>query len=365
MTDDRPFTLGLTIPPWPPIGCVHRGLDLAEQLGLHVCSTWDHLVEFTTPSVEGAGGDSAHDPFEYQALLGALATRAVNVRLAVGVTELLRRHPVVVAQSFVTLAHLARQRPILGIGAGERINTERFGLPFEAPVERLAEGLEILRVCLESDVPFAFTGRSFQLRDAALPLRSPHGRAPEVWVGGRGPRMLELAGRFGDGWYPADIVDPDHYSEGLASVRTAARAYGRDPNAVLPAAELTVFAERDRSEAFAALGSDDARLTGLLLDGAAWRAAGLEHPFGHDHRGFVDHDPARVSRDMLTAVPPEVVARHALTGVPKDIAEQVFALRAAGLRHINLSFGPIDNAVAASTVTDVVASIRRRLGGVA
>jgi phthiodiolone/phenolphthiodiolone dimycocerosates ketoreductase len=364
MTDGRPFTLGLTVPPWPPIGCVYRGLDLAEKLGLEVCSTWDHLVEFTTPSVEEAGGDTAH-PFEYQALLGALATRTVNVRLAVGVTELLRRHPVVVAQSLVTLAHLARRRPILGIGAGERINTERFGLPFEAPVDRLAEGLEILRVCLESDDPFAFTGRHFQLHDAALLLRPPHGRAPEVWVGGRGPRMLELAGRFGDGWYPADIVNPDRYAEGLAGVRAAARAYGRDPDAVLPAAELTVFAGRDRSGALAALGSDEARLTGLLLDGAAWRAAGLEHPFGHDHRGFVDHDPAKVSRDVLTEVPPEVIARHVLTGVHEDIAEQVSALRAAGLRHVNLSFGPIDSATAASTVTDVIAAIRRRLAAAA
>lgn len=361
MITATPLTLGLAIPPWPPIEHIYRAVDLAESLGLEVCSTWDHFVEFSAPT-DGASAN-APAPFEYQTLLGALATRAVSVRLAVGVTELLRRHPVVVAQSFITLAHVSRRPPILGIGAGERANTERFGLPFDSPVDRLEEGLHLIRDCLDGRSPLVFEGRSFELHDATFGLRPPRDRLPEVWIGGRGPRMRRLAGRFGDGWYPTDIVNPHDYAEGVASVRSAAEAHGRDPDAVVPAAELVVLLAPDGSGVRAALESDDGRLFGLLLGADAWRAAGLHHPFGERHRGFVDQDPSQVTHDVLTSVPPELVARHVLAGSPEQIGEQLAALREAGLRHVNLSFGPLEDDASTLVVRDVIEAVRRRTGG--
>jgi len=361
VTGKRPFTLGIAIPPNPPVADVYRALDLAETLGVEVCSTWDHLVEFTA-APEGAADDRPA-PFEHQALLGALAARAVDVRIGVGVTEFIRRHPVIVAQSFITLAHLARHPPILGIGAGEQANTQPYGLRFASPVDRLEEGLQIVRDCLDGRVPLKIDGRAFDLRDAPFDLRPPAGRTPELWVGGRGPRMRALAGRFGDGWYPADLADPDTYAAGIASVQDAAGACGRDPDTVLPAGELVVYAVEDEAATPEVLRSDDARLTGLLLGADLWRAAGLSHPFGESSRGFVDHDPARVTRGVLASVPPELVARHVLAGTPRVIAERLVALRAAGMSHATLSFGAIRDAASAEIVGEVVHAIRDRTSG--
>lgn len=360
----RPLTLGLAVPPTPPLEQIFRSVDLAHALGLEACSTWDHLVEFSVPT-DGAGrGEPGPTPFEYQTLLGALAARAGHVRLGVGVTEFVRRHPIIVAQSFITLAHVARRAPIVGVGAGEWVNTRPFGLPFDAPVGRLEEGLRILRDCLDGRSPLDAEGRAFVLDGAPFDLRPPVDRMPEIWVGGRGPRMRSLAGRFGDGWYPADIVDPATYAVGVADVREAATACGRDPDAVVPAAELLVFpSDDDDDDGLAALEADDARLTGLLLSAEAWRDAGLEHPFGEHARGFVDHDPARVTRDILDAVPSELVARHVLFGSPSRIANQLDALRLAGLRHANLSFGPLNDDASTRAVCAVVDAVRR-LGGI-
>ncbi len=363
MMSSSGLTLGLVAPPWPPYWQVRSAVELASSLSLEVCSTWDHLVEFEVPSSESGPPEAESPaPFEYQVLLGALAAHAGSVRLQVGVTELLRRHPVVVGQAFVTLAHITERAPIVGIGAGERINTEPVGLWTEAPVARLEEGLAVLRACFVGESPLTHAGERFELRELRFELRPPADRMPEIWVGGRGPRMRRLAGRFGDGWYPTDIVDPTVYERDLADVKAAAAAAGRDAGDLTPAAELVVFSGGSASSVAEALRSDEARLFGLLLSGGDWREAGYEHPFGEDHRGVFDHDPALVTREALDAVPVDLVARHALTGTPAEIAKGLLALREAGLRHANLSFGTIEASTAA-TIRSVVHAIRQILGG--
>ena len=72
------------------------------------------------------------------------------MRLGVGVTEPIRRHPVLIAQAMMTLSHLTKRAPILGIGAGERMNIDPYGLDFSEPVTRLEEALQIIRLCLSA-----------------------------------------------------------------------------------------------------------------------------------------------------------------------------------------------------------------------
>ena len=129
------------------------------------------------PTHDGAG-EPGPTPFEYQTLLGALAARAGDVRLGVGVTEFVRRHPIIVAQSFITLAHVARRAPIVGVGAGEWVNTRPFGLPFAAPVARLEEGLRILRDCLDGRSPLG--GRGSCLRAGWGAVRSASARRSDA-----------------------------------------------------------------------------------------------------------------------------------------------------------------------------------------
>ena len=63
------------------------------------------------------------------------------MRLGVGVTEPIRRHPLLIAQAMMTLSHLTRRAPILGIGAGERMNLDPYGFDPSEPVTRLDEAL--------------------------------------------------------------------------------------------------------------------------------------------------------------------------------------------------------------------------------
>ncbi len=69
-------------------------------------------------------------------------------------------------------------------------------------------GRMLIRLCLTSPGRISFSGSHFKLGRASMHLQAPPGRLPEIWVGGHGGRMLRLAGRYGDGWYPASVVSP-------------------------------------------------------------------------------------------------------------------------------------------------------------
>ncbi|BBX04744.1 hypothetical protein BST36_08295 [Mycolicibacterium moriokaense] len=55
---------------------------------------------------------------------------------------------------------------------------------------------------------------------------------PTVWVDGQEPRMLRLAGTYGDGWVPAWPMSPSDYGESVtSSLSTRKGRAGRYRNA--------------------------------------------------------------------------------------------------------------------------------------
>ena len=159
------------------------------------------------------------------------------MQLGVGVTKPIGRHPVLIAQAALTLAHLTKRAPILGIGTGERMNIEPYGLPGTHAVDRIEEALQIIRRCFTSRGPIDFAGKHFRLERAVMDLEPPPSRTPEIWIAAHGPRMLRLTGRYGDGWLPivGSVTSPEDYRSKLAQIHAAAKDAGRDPEAITPA----------------------------------------------------------------------------------------------------------------------------------
>src|SRR5689334_6805878 len=102
----------------------------------------------------------------------------------------------------LTVAHMTKKAPILGIGAGERMNIDPYGLEYDHPVSRLDEALQIIRRCFTEPGPAG----TFTLDNALMDLRPPRGRIPAICIFGHGPKMLELTATLGDGWYPTIIT---------------------------------------------------------------------------------------------------------------------------------------------------------------
>ena len=343
------IAVGLQITTQPPLLATRAAVMAARAMRLQSVMVIDHFqnvfpralwdTDFTWMA---AHRPSPHEMFDYQVLMGYLAPKVGRARLGVGVTESVRRHPVLIAQAMLTLSHLTRRAPILGIGAGERMNIDPYGLDFSHPVSRLEEALQVIRLCLSSRGPVSFSGEHFRLDRATMDLKAPAGKVPEIWVGGHGPRMLGLTGRYGDGWYPASIVSPQEYADGLAEVRSAASAAGRDPAAITPALHRFVVCGSSEREARAMLNTKAIRLLGLAAPAEVWRRAGVAHPLGERFDAIVDFVPDRHDREFveqaIAAVPESVMTEGSLLwGTPAQVAAKLRAFGDAGLRHVVLA----------------------------
>jgi phthiodiolone/phenolphthiodiolone dimycocerosates ketoreductase len=311
---------GMCAPSNLPMSDIRMLMAMARLYRLDSLFVYDHFQDFYPTALWDRDFSwaarrvrSPHALFEYQTLLGSLAARAGRMQLGVGVTKPIGRHPVLIAQAALTLAHLTKRAPILGLGAGERMNTDPYGLSFAHTVDRLEEALQIIRRCFTSRGPISFEGKHFRLEQAVMDLEPPPGRVPQIWVAAHGPRMLKLTGRYADGWLPMlpAVPTPQQYAARLAEIRRAASDAGRDPEAITPALMAPTVVAPTAKKARALLNSRIVRYWALMFPAQRWQEMGLEHPLGTDFGGFVElvsesYDRATLE-EALAAVRPELL----------------------------------------------------------
>lgn len=345
----RKIAVGMQIGTQPPLRTTELFVLVARLMRLDSLMAIDHFQNVFPTAVWdqefswiAAERPTPHEHFDYQVFLGHLAARAGHMRLGVGVTDAIRRHPVVIAQAMLTLAHMTKRAPILGIGAGERMNLDPYGFDFTHPADRLEEALQIIRLCLHSDGPINFAGQHFHLEGAHMDLTAPAGKTPEIWVGAHGPRMLRLTGQYGDGWYPTMITSPAEYASKLEVIHAAARAAGRDTGAITPALHRFAVVGATEQQTRAMLDTKAIRAVALAAPAELWHKLGREHPLGEQFRGYVDIVPEHYDRQTIeaaiAAVPPELLEEGPLLwGTPAQVTRKLREFGDAGLRHVVLA----------------------------
>jgi alkanesulfonate monooxygenase SsuD/methylene tetrahydromethanopterin reductase-like flavin-dependent oxidoreductase (luciferase family) len=165
----------------------------AEQAGFSAVWCWDHFMS--------RGRDKSRPVLECWTTLTAAAAATHRIRVGSFVTNVMNRHPAVLARMVATLSEQSGGRVEVGLGVGGyEVEMDAYGVDFPEPAERsqrLAEATEVLRR-LWTGGPVDFEGHHFQLRQAwAYPAPSP---APRIVVGGEKPAGARLAARTGDAW---------------------------------------------------------------------------------------------------------------------------------------------------------------------
>jgi len=348
-------------------------MRLCRLFGVDSLFVPDHYLSFVPRSVWGPdltpaaamvpSPDAFFDPF---VMMGMMAARYRRVRIGTGVTEPFRRHPATLAQAFVTLDHLTGGRAILGVGNGERENTEPYGIPFTKRVARLEEALAIIRRLWESGgEPVSFDGSIWRLRRALFTTPLYNGRAPVIWVAAHAPRMLGLTGRYADGWYPTRKLTPAEYADGLSRIRAGAAPAGRDLSHFEPALQVQLVLGRDRRSALDTVTRVPAAAAlSLLLPGALWAKHGLRHPLAEDFEGFPDFVPDEVTPaqidDARRTVTPELLGDAVFAGSVDEVVAEVRALVDVGLRHLVIwNVGPLATGASAGGLLQLAVLIRR------
>lgn len=322
------------------------GLDQVGSLDTgRYHSIWlpDHMVSFWPDSIWtpeftdlATASPSPHRHLDALAVAGAAAVLTRNVPIATSVVDTVRRHPAMLAQTALTLDHLSRGRFILGLGSGETENTVPYGFDFSKPVGRFEEALEVITLLWRSEGPVDFAGKFFRLEHARMDTELFEGRPPPIWIGASGPRMLDITGRYADGWWPAGAWTPDDYAAKLATIRASADRAGRDPQAIVPAFVQIALIAEDDAELAEIVAAPLVKALVLQFGAADLRARGHEHPMGPDWRGYQDIDPGVLPRErvlrLIEQVTPEMILGMVPHGTSAQVARRVKEFCDAGLR---------------------------------
>ena len=199
-------------------------------------------------AAERAGFDIVHVT-DSQCLRGDVYTQLMlcgqatsRIRLATGVTNPLTRHPSVTAASIVSIQAECGNRAILGIGRGDSAVLHIGRTP--ARMREYGDYVRQLQGYLRGETVdqhgFASRLRWLDRIDAA--------KVPVDMVGS-GPKSLALAAELADRVTMAVGVDPGRIEWGLGQVRAAARAAGRDPDAIPVGAYVNVSVDDDEEAA--------------------------------------------------------------------------------------------------------------------
>jgi probable F420-dependent oxidoreductase len=149
------------------------------------------------------------------------------------------RQAVLTAKMLATIDVLSSGRLVVGCGAGWlQTEFEALGAPPYAERGRATdEYLDAFKALWTEETPslrgkhVAFNNIIFEPK----PVTKPH---PPLWIGGESPQAVKRTVRVGDGWYPASnnpqfrLDTADRMAKGIAELRRASEAAGRDPASI-------------------------------------------------------------------------------------------------------------------------------------
>ena len=168
------------------------------------------------------------DPFIALTMAAAATT---TLKLATGICLFPEREPLITAKVIATLDLYSGGRTIIGVGAGWlREETEVMGTNFRLRWRRLRETTEALRICWTEKEP-SYQGEMVQFPPVFCDPKPVQKAGPPIFLGGHVPKALERVARTYDGWCPL-AFDPEDYKTKVESIRTMAREFGRDPDAL-------------------------------------------------------------------------------------------------------------------------------------
>ena len=269
--------------------------------------------------------------------LAFMAARTSRIRLGTGIVQAGTRTPALVAMTAMSLASMSGNRFILGLGvSGPQVIEGWHGIPFDRPVQRMREIVEIVRRATRGE-RLAYKGKIYE-----LPLPGGEGKAlrsaakpqPDIpiYLATLSPKSLEMTGEIADGWLGTSFM-PEHARVFFDHLESGAVRAGRSLAQLdLQAGGVVAFSDdverlippRKPGLAFS-LGAMGSRQHNFYND--AYKRAGYVDVAVEVQRLWLDN-----RRDEATArVPDELVLKTNLLGTEAMVRKRLEAYRQAGI----------------------------------
>jgi F420-dependent oxidoreductase-like protein len=324
-------------------------MRLTTQLGYGqgFPKTVDRVVRLEEAGVDMVWVAEAYG-FDAVSLLGFLAARTTRVYLGAGILNIYSRTPALLAQTAAGLDEISGGRAILGLGAsGPQVIEGFHGVPYERPVQRTREIIEICRKVWRRDV-VEYRGRVFTLplpADEGTGLGKPlkilthpgRSRVP-IYLASIGDRSVELAAELGDGWLTiffvpeqADTIWGPALRRGLAK-----RSADLPPLDVVAGGRLAI------GEGLEHLRDLERPHLALYVGGMGARSKNFYNElicrYGYEAiaREMQDLYLSGKKREAEALVPPELLEGLTLIGPEGYVKDRIAAYRAAGVTALDV-----------------------------
>ena len=296
--------------------------------------------------------------FDSPTLMGYLAARTSTVEIGAAILNVFSRTPALLAQTAAGLDNVSGGRAILGLGAsGPQVIEGWHGLPYSKPIGRTKEVIEVVRAALRREV-LEYDGTSITLPLPAdqgtglgKPLKMltrPERSAVPIYIAGLGPKSVEGAAEYADGWLPF-LYSP----EGASRVWGDALAAGTaNRSADLPPLEVV-------AGGMVAIGDDvkgmldHARPTAALYIGGMgargknfYNQLACDYGYEAEAKEIQDLFLDGKKKEAEAAVPLELLEQVNLVGPASYVQERIAAFRESGVT--NLQVAPLGDDPAAT-----------------
>lgn len=267
---------------------------------------------------------SSIDSFQTLASCAMITKRLL---LGIAVTNIVFRHPTVIAGAAASLNEISKGRAIMGLGTGDGpVYTQ--GLK-AMPMKEFEQGVRLIRHLVQGN-PASFPTGKIGL---GFTINTP---AP-IYVSAEGPKGLQLAGRSADGVILGTGFDLKVYEWAKQKIRDGVAETGRKESDVAIVAAGMLCVRDDGKEArkivrnrIANRAHHNFRFTFETVPPN--ELEGVKKFMG----GFDVMKPMedRVNPDLVNDY---LVRRFSIAGNPKECIERVEELKAAGVQHLMLT----------------------------
>jgi coenzyme F420-dependent oxidoreductase len=268
-------------------------------------------------------------------VLTSIAHRTDEIGIGTSILPIYSRSPVLIGQTAATLQEVSDGRFRLGLGPSGPIVIENWhGIEYGNPLKRTRETVEIVKQVL-SGGEVAYEGDYFDLSGFRLRC-DPPSPPPKVDAAGMGPKSVELAGRFADGWH-ALMLTQDGIRERLDDLARGADLAGRDADDVRVTLSLTCAALDDGERARESVRQHLAFYVGGM--GEFYRDALARIGHKETAEEIYDNWQAGEREAAIAAIEDDLLDAIAVAGTP-EVARERFESFAAidGVDAVSVSF---------------------------
>src|SRR5579863_2115619 len=248
-----------------------------------------------------------------------------HIKIGAGIANIYSRSPAVLASTAATLDERSGGRIILGLGpSGDRVIEHWHGVPFQKPVRRTREYVEIIRMILRRE-RLVYHGEFFNL-ERGFTLRFTPLRADlPIYIAAMGPKNILQSGEIADGVMPV-YWPGNKWGELREQLDEGARLAGRPPHSAAIAPYLTSLIlsenadEKERAEARLFAAAPLAFYIGKMGD--FYSGMLTRHGYGEEVR-VVQEAWKHRDKNPAEAVSPALLDITSIIGTPKEVVAKL------------------------------------------